>query len=389
MDGDSSMNGAASSKARLLIVDDEAVFILALRDTLQTSGYDVIGCTSATEAVNLLQCSAFDLLLADLVMPEMSGIELLRTALREDPSLVGIIMTGDGTIATAVAAMQSGAFDYILKPFDFNAILPVLARGLAVRQLRLENAALERQLCERAAELEIANRELEAFAHSVSHDLRTPLNGIFGFAELLRLQFADQLPDEAKAMLGYIHGSATRMNQLIDDLLRLSKLGHRALLIETVVIEAEVRTLFEELGQQHPLRKIALNFYLSKPTMQADQPLIRQVFANLLSNSHKFTRDRLDAEIEVGSEMQGEDLVYYVRDNGVGFDMARSEKLFGVFQRLHRSDDFEGNGIGLSIVQRIIQQHGGRIWALSNPNHGAAFYFTISSGNAALSKTLL
>ena len=377
------MDGATSSKTRLLIVDDEAILILALRDALQSSGYDVVGCTSGTEAVNLLQCSAFDLLLADLAMPEMSGIELLQTALRQDPLLVGIIMTGDGTIATAVAAMQSGAFDYILKPFNFDAILPVLARGLAVRQLRLENAALELQLRERAAELEVANRELEAFTRSVSHDLRTPLNGILGFAELLRIQFAEHFPNEAKTMLEYIHSSAQRMNQLINDLLRLSKLGHRALMIETVVIEAEVRTLFEELRQLYPLRKILLNLEISQTTMQADPSLMRQVFANLLSNSCKFTRDRSVAEIEVGSEMQGDEVVFYVRDNGAGFDMARSEKLFGAFQRLHRSDDFEGNGIGLSIVQRIIQQHGGRIWALSNPNHGATFYFTISSENVA------
>lgn len=370
------MNEVFFNKARLLIVDDETVLMQALCDTLQERGYDVVGCTSGKAALSELQASTFDLLLADLMMPEMDGIALLDAALQIDPLLIGIIMTGDGTIATAVAAMQSGALDYILKPFNLSSILPVLARGLSVRQLRLKNATLERRLRERAAELEAANQELEAFTRSVSHDLRTPLNGIIGFAELLNLQFAAQLPDEAKVMLGYVQSSANRMNQLIDDLLRLSKLGQQALHIETVDLETDMRMLCDELNRQHPTRTVELNIG-SLPQIQADRSLLRQVFANLLSNAYKFTRDLQHAKIEVGSEITNGSRVFYVRDNGAGFDMTKVEKLFGVFQRLHSNEDFEGNGVGLSIVQRIVQRHGGKIWAQGAINQGATFYFTI------------
>lgn len=370
-------DGSTGDKARLLIVDDETALMEALRDTLQIQGYDVVGCISAATALTALRQTPFDLLLADLTLPEMNGIELLRAALQIDPLLIGIIMTGDGTISTAVAAMQSGAHDYILKPFNLRAILPVLKRGLAVRQLRLENASLEQRLHKRNAELEAANRELEAYSRSVSHDLRTPLNGIVGLAELLNVQFASQLPDEARHMLDLVHRSALRMNQLIDDLLRLSRFGHQTLHIETVDIETEVRTLCDELNRQHPARAVSLRIE-TLPSVQADRALLRQIFANLLSNAYKFTREIPRAEIEVGSEMQNDERVFYVRDNGAGFDMADAEKLFGVFQRLHRNEDFEGNGVGLSIVQRIVQRHGGRIWAISAPSQGATFYFTIS-----------
>lgn len=371
------MNEIVSDRARLLIVDDEAALMHALRDTLQERGYDAVGCTSGAEAIKLLQQSSFDLLLADLTMPEIDGIALLRAALQIDPLLVCIIMTGDGTIATAVAAMQSGAFDYILKPFNLCAISPVLTRGFSMRQLRMENAALERRLRERAAELETANRNLEAFTRSVSHDLRTPLNGIIGFSELLKVQFEEHLPDEARDMLGHVYISARRMNQLIDDLLRLSRLGHQALHIETVDVEAEVREICEELNRQVYTRNISLQIDFLSPSVQADRSLLRQVFENLLSNAYKFTHGTPQAVIAIGNEVQDGEQVFYVRDNGAGFDMEHAEKLFAVFQRLHHSADFEGHGVGLSIVQNIVQRHGGRIWAIGAPNQGAAFYFTI------------
>jgi len=377
------MNDGLASKARLLIVDDEAMLMEALCNTLQAQDYEVVGCTSAAAALTALEQTPFDVLLADLTMPEMNGIELLRAALQIDPLLVVIIMTGDGTISTAVAAMQSGAHDYILKPFNLSAMLPVLTRGLAVRQLRLENASLEQRLRKRAAELEAANRELEAYTRSVSHDLRTPLNGIIGFTELLNMQFAAQIPAEAQIMLSYVHTSALRMNQLIDDLLRLSKLGQQALHIENVDIESEVRALCDELNRQYSARTIALRID-ALPPVQADRALLRQVFANLLSNAYKFTRNMPLAKIDVGSEIQEGERVFYVRDNGAGFDMANVEKLFGVFQRLHSNTDFEGNGVGLSIVQRIVQRHGGRIWAVSAPHRGATFYFTLAPSEMSI-----
>lgn len=363
---------------RILIVDDEAANVNALCDTLRYQGYDTVGFTDGNLALAAMRQGRFELLLADLMMPVMDGIALLRAALQIEPMLVGIIMTGEGTITSAVAAMQSGAFDYILKPFNLSAILPVLTRGLAIRRLRQENASLEQRLRERAAELEAANRELDAFTRSVSHDLRTPLNGVIGFSRLFIAQFGAQIPVDACELLYHIETSALQMNQLIDDLMRLSRLGLQALDRQPVELSTLVRNILDELTRQQPQRQITLQIG-ELPQVHADEPLLRQVFANLLSNAYKFTRHKSPAIIDVGSELQGVERVFHVRDNGAGFDMAQAEKLFGVFQRLHRDDEFEGTGVGLTIVQRIVQRHGGRIWAQAKPGQGASFYFTLAA----------
>jgi DNA-binding response OmpR family regulator len=221
-------------KARLLIVDDEAAQMQALCDTLEEHGYEVVGCTNAEAALAALRRSPFDLLLADLMMPGLNGIGLMRAALAIDPTLVGIIMTGEGTISTAVEAMQSGALDYILKPFRLSAILPVLDRALAVRRLRSDNAALARRVQEHAAELEAANRELDAFTRSASHDLRSPLNVVLGFSSLLLNKLGPQLAAEQREWLVHVEQSAQRMVQLIDALMRLSRLGRQALTMQVV-----------------------------------------------------------------------------------------------------------------------------------------------------------
>ena len=207
------MTGAAI--ARLLVVDDEAAQMQALCDTLGDHGYEVVGCTNGEDALAALRQAPFDLLLADLMMPGMNGIGLLREALAIDAMLVGIIMTGEGTIGTAVESMQSGALDYILKPFKLSAILPVLGRGLAMRRLRLENAALERRVRENAAELEASNRELEAFTHSASHDLRSPLSIVAGYSALLVRTLGPQIPVEQREWLLHIQQSAQRMHATV------------------------------------------------------------------------------------------------------------------------------------------------------------------------------
>jgi light-regulated signal transduction histidine kinase (bacteriophytochrome) len=320
---------------------------------------------------------SFDLLLADLMMPAMDGIALVRSALRVDPMLVAIIMTGAGTISSAVDAMQSGALDYILKPFKVSAILPVLARGMAMRRLRVQNAALEHSIRERSAELEAANVELDAFSRSASHDLRTPLSTLIGFSGLLRLKYSSQWPDEPARWLGQIEQAAARMNQLIDDLLRLSRLGRQALSLGVVDLDSLVRSVVDEQRQAHPERLVAVRID-ALPQPMADASLLRQVFVNLLSNSYKFTRATGQPVIEVGCAIEGEERVYFVRDNGTGFDMALAKRLFGAFERLHSAEQFEGTGVGLSIVQRIVQRHGGRIWAEGEPGHGATFFFTLA-----------
>jgi len=367
-----------AAKARLLIVDDEAAQMQALCDTLEDNGYETVGCSGGEAALVALQGAPFDLLLADLMMPGMDGIGLLRAALAIDPTLVGIIMTGEGTISSAVEAMRSGALDYILKPFKLSAILPVLGRGLTVRRLQLENAALERRVRAHVTELESANRELDAFTRSASHDLRAPLNVILGFSTLLVDDLGPRISVEQRNWLSHIERSAQRMNQLIDALMRLSRVGRQALTLQAVDVAALVRNVADELrDEQVPRRDVALQIG-ALPEAKADAPLLRQLFVNLLSNAFKFTRHTQQAVIEVGSEAQGDEQVFFVRDNGPGFDMTRAHRLFDAFQRFHRTDEFEGSGVGLSIVQRIVQRHGGHIWAEAAPGRGASFFFTLA-----------
>jgi signal transduction histidine kinase len=369
---------SAPAKARLLIVDDEVAQMQALCDTLTDQGYETIGCGSGAAALNVLRRTPVDLLLADLMMPELDGIALLRAAQQIDPTLVGVIMTGEGTIASAVEAMRSGAFDYVLKPFKLSAVVPVLGRALAMRRLRIDNAALERQLREHAAELEAANRELDAFTRSASHDLRTPLVGVIGLTALLRDHPGARLEPEQREWLAEIERSARQMGRLIDDLMRLSQLGRQVLSLQTVDVAALVHEVLDELRARQPSPRDVQLQVDALPPATADASLLRQVFVNLLSNAYKFTRQVEQPAIHVGCEAQGLDpRVYFVRDNGAGFDMAHAGQLFEAFQRLHRADAFEGSGVGLSIVQRIVQRHGGRVWADAAPGRGATFYFTL------------
>jgi len=374
-----------AGKARLLIVDDEIKHVQALCNTLEEQGYDVLGCTSGEAALTALQNSRFDLLLADLMMPRMSGIELLRAAITIDPMLVGIIMTGHGTIGTAVEAMQSGALDYILKPFRLSAILPVLGRCLAMRRLRLENAALESRVREHAAaletanvELEAANSELDAFTRSASHDLRSPLNAIAGFSALLLIELGPKIPDEERGWLIKIEKAAKRMSELIDDLMRLSRLGRQALKQQDVDVALLVHDVIDELRAQQPQRELSVHVG-DLPRIAADPSLLRQVFVNLLSNAFKFTRQTEHGVIEVDCEQRGQERVFFIRDNGPGFDMAHAGHLFDAFHRLHRPDEYEGSGVGLCIVQRIVQRHNGRVWAEASPGQGACFFFTVGA----------
>jgi two-component system sensor histidine kinase/response regulator len=372
--------------ARILVVDDEAPQMKALCETLKDHRYEAVGFTSARAALEALEKSKFDLLLSDLMMPEMNGITLLAAALERDPQLVGIIMTGQGAIDSAVDAMKTGALDYILKPFKLSFILPVLARALAVRRLRLEKAELEEHLRERTTELEVANKELESFSYSVSHDLRAPLRAVAGYSSMLLRKYSPDMPADAQRLLNQVSASAQRMGQLIDGLLHFSRLGRAPLSKRPVNIAAMVQDILKELQAEQGDRQIKLEV-AELPECVGDPLLLKQVFMNLLSNAFKFTRKQPAAVIRIGCRREGSENIYVVQDNGVGFDMAYAEKLFGVFQRLHHLEDFDGTGVGLSIVHRIIQRHGGRIWVEARVDHGATFYFTLEEpGNKELEK---
>ena len=376
MSAEAKLPQAAAPLARLLIVDDEGAQLRALCDTLKLEGFALKGFASPREALSKLQPDDFDLLLTDLMMPGMDGIELLQAAQRVDRDLAAIVMTGHGTIDTAVKAMQAGALDYILKPFRLNQMMPVITRALETRRLRRVNRELEQRVLERTRELEIANRDLEAFSFSVSHDLRAPLRIIQGFCEVFIEDFGSGLPEEGRGLLKRIEEGAQRMSRLIEDLLNFSRAGRSTMKPTRVAMGDLVRAVMTELTEQSPSGKVEIDI-AELPDGWGDPALIRQVLVNLLSNALKFSSTRPSARIEVTSTEHEGQHVYHIADNGVGFDEAYAHKLFGVFQRLHSEESFAGTGIGLSIVKRIIERHGGRIWAEGRPNEGATFSFTL------------
>jgi len=368
-------------RARLLIVDDEIAQMKALCETLELEGYSTTGYSSATQALADLRPGAVDMLLTDLMMPEMDGISLLEAVHRVDPHIAAIMMTGHGTIDSAVTAMRNGALDYILKPFKLKTVLPVIDRALEIRRLRIENAALAQRERAYIAELEAANRDLEAFSWSVSHDLRAPLRAVNGFCTMFLDQYGQHAPAEGRALLDRVLSGATRMDRMIEDLLRFSRCSRQPLHKRPVDLNQVVSRVLAELQTQNAGRAVELQVG-KLPRCEADAALLELAFVNLLSNAFKYTRGRTPAVIEVGTAEEGGETALFVRDNGAGFDMKYSDRLFGVFQRLHTQDQFEGTGVGLSIVRRIIERHGGRIWAQAEPDRGACFMFTLPCAGA-------
>ena len=522
----------------------------ALCKTLETQGYSVTGFISSQQALAQLKEQQFDLLLTDLMMPEMDGIALLTAAHEIDRDLAAVVMTGHGTVDTAVQALRGGAADYVLKPFRLNNLLPVLNRALETRRLRTENIQLreavsiyelsraitqglsedevvqrtvmaasqqsdagavqllvateegrklrvagmwgthahwraderfsvdesierwvasareqlsswdggglpnavfnspfsgeaaaadadvalpivagsnfygvlrfssrasqrrltpgqikaleilvgtaaaalegaslltqlrslnrdlEQRVRERTQELQSANADLESFSYSVSHDLRAPLRAVDGFCQMFIEEFGEGVPAEGHRILEKVRAGTLRMNQLIEGLLRLARFSRQPLntrRVQTGVLVTQVAAHFRDQLEGRSVQMVVGEL----PDSLGDGALLEQVFTNLISNALKFTMGRPDTRIEIGSHRIDSEVAYFVKDNGVGFDMRYADRLFGVFQRLHSQTEFEGTGIGLSIVHRIIRRHGGRTWAESALQKGATFYFTL------------
>lgn len=326
------------------------------------------------------------LILSDHGLPSFDGFSALAIAREKAPGVPFIFVTGSLGEEMTIQALKSGATDFVLK-HRLRTLGAAVHRALtqaehhrkrqqAEAEIRQLNQDLERRVAARTAELEAANKELEAFSYSVSHDLRAPLRHVEGFVEILLSTKAQSLDAEAQRYLATISDAARQMGRLIDDLLEFSRTARAELKKTMVSLDQIVRWVVDDFEVETSGRKVEWVIH-ALPEVYADRSLIRQVMVNLLSNAVKYTRKRPVTRIEVYSVSSPTEDIVHVKDNGVGFDMRYSGKLFTVFQRLHRAADFEGTGVGLANVRRIIHRHGGRTWAAGILDEGATFSFAL------------
>jgi light-regulated signal transduction histidine kinase (bacteriophytochrome)/HAMP domain-containing protein len=313
------------------------------------------------------------------------GFVLARQASRRITAPIGVLTVAARRIAVGERDVQvdvrSG--DEVETLADaFNGMVRDLA--VAYQQLERLNQDLEQRVRERTAELRQANADLESFTYSVSHDLRAPLRAIDAYAQIIEEDNGEALPQDARDLFARMRASTKHMANLIDDLLNLSRVGRAAIGLQRVDMRGLASSIVEELRSDPQQASRAVEVDLGElPPCQGDANLLRQVLVNLISNAFKFSGKREQARVEITYTQTDQGPAYLVRDNGAGFDMQYADKLFGVFQRLHRQTDFPGTGVGLSIVKRIVQKHGGNVWAQAAPDRGASFYFTLPAPGAS------
>jgi signal transduction histidine kinase len=283
-----------------------------------------------------------------------------------------------------LAMLMAVIMGAVMIPFRRARTALAASRSQAADEIQRLNSELEERVRRRTEQLEAVNKELEAFTYSVSHDLRAPLRGMSGFARVLEEDYGDRLDDDGRRYLEIIKSNAAQMGQLIDDLLSLSRLGRQPLKATSLSLAQLAKDAYRDVAGEAEVKGRQIEFTAEAlPNCRGDANLIRQVFVNLLSNAVKFTGHSSPARITVGSQQANGETIIFVRDNGAGFDMKYANKLFGVFQRLHGREDFAGTGVGLAIVKRIVDRHGGRVWAEGEPGKGATFYFTLADCEGA------
>ncbi|HEY9154165.1 MAG TPA: response regulator [Opitutaceae bacterium] len=380
-------------KVNILLVDDEESNLTALEATLEYLGQDLIKASSGQEALRRVLERDFALILLDVQMPDLTGIEV-ATMIRERERTRHIpIIFLTGAVRTAEMMFKgysAGAVDYLMKPIVsgvLRAKVEVFVE-LAISRWKLEQEVVERNrvaaeisklnmaLEQKNADLEAANADLETFSYSVSHDLRSPLRHITGYIDMFKDTAKPKLDQREQNCLDKIVTSAQKMGSLIDNLLAFSRIGRANMVKVDVSMETLVNEVITEI--QPDLANRNIQWIRSPlPPARGDVNLLRQIWVNLINNAVKYSRPRNPAIIQISCEANPTELVYFVKDNGVGFEMQYADKLFGVFNRLHPEREFEGTGVGLANVRRIVQRHGGRTWADAKLDEGATFYFSL------------
>jgi signal transduction histidine kinase len=358
---------AEIGSARVLVVDDNAD-LRAYLQTLLSPFYVTEVAVDGASALIAAQTRPPDLVVSDLMMPNLDGFGLLR-ALRTDPrtrDIPFILLSARAGEDCAIDGLHAGADDYVDKPFSARELLARVRTHLDLSRARRHWAG----------ELQRANDELEAFSYSVAHDLRAPLRAIDGFSKALLSEHGAKLNAQGVHYLERVRAGTQRMSQLIDDLLELSRINRTAVHDGLLDLSEIASGIVLELRRRDPARDVIVELEPGL-TAKADKRLLAIALENLLGNAWKFTSKRAGARISFGSTLQASSRAFFVRDNGAGFDMDAAQRLFSPFYRMHKASDFDGTGIGLAIVQRVVARHGGRIWAEAKPDHGATFYFTL------------
>jgi len=369
----------------ILFLEDDAADYLLMNRELRQSGlaFEAKQVETRDAFLHELQEHPPDLILCDHGLHDFDSFSALEVARQHAAKIPFIIVTGSLSKEAFTRAVKSGATDCLPKhplaelvPAVRRALKEAEARSTTPEEAQERCRRLEEQLARRTAQLEAVTQELESFSYSVSHDLRAPLRHIDGFADLLRQGLGGKLDPVNDEYLRIISQSTRQMSKLIDALVAYSRIARAPIQRSRVKMESLLRGVLHDLRYDTEGRKV--DWVIGElPEVFGDATLLRQALLNLISNALKYTRPRELARIEIGSTSSASEHIFFVRDNGIGFDMRYAEKLFGVFQRLHGSTELEGVGIGLANVRRIVQRHGGRSWADAAPDRGATFYFSL------------